>query len=143
MTNEQKKQFITAYLDASAARDFERMASFLTEDFTLWMVLSARENGMPSPLGGRQQFLDFVANLHRRPDMWKVSRYVTSQFLFDEDSVAVRLRSLGEFPSGLVYDNEYVFIYRFVDDKICEMREFTDVAYINILREKATAGSKA
>jgi ketosteroid isomerase-like protein len=59
------------------------------------------------------------------------------QFLFDESSVAVRLRSIGEFSNGYPYDNEYVFIYEFVGEKICAIREFTDVAYIRILSEKA------
>jgi ketosteroid isomerase-like protein len=142
VTNDEKKRVITDYLEASARRDFERMAAFLTEDFTLWMVLSARERGMPSPLAGREAFFDFARKLRERPDMWKVRSYTPLQFLFDEeDSVAVRLRTLGDFPSGAVYDNEYVFIYRFRGERICEMREFTDVAYIDMLRRKATAGA--
>jgi ketosteroid isomerase-like protein len=120
MTNEEKKQVITGYLEASARRDFERMAAFLTEDFTLWMVLSARERGLPSPLAGREAYFGFARKLRERPDMWKVRSYTPLQFL---------------------YDNEYVFIYRFRGERICEMREFTDVAYIDMLRRKATAGA--
>jgi ketosteroid isomerase-like protein len=138
MTNDEKKRIVTAYLEASAARDLERMAALLTDDFTLWMVPSAREMGMPSPLVGRETFFEFVAGLSQRPDMWKVRETRPAQFLFGEDdSVAVRLRSIGDFASGYTYDNEYVFIYKLADGRICEMREFTDVAYINILRERA------
>ena len=36
--------------------------------------------------------------------MWKVREYQPAQFLFDEDSVAVRLRSLGAFANGFVYE---------------------------------------
>ena len=142
MTNDEKKRIIIAYLNASAARDLERMGALLTEDFTLWMVPSVGEMGMPNPLVGRGTFLDFVRGLAERTDMWTVREYQPAQFLFDEaDGVAVRVRSLGAFASGYVYDNEYVFIYKFAGGKICEMREFTDVAYINILRERA--GAKA
>jgi ketosteroid isomerase-like protein len=140
MTNDEKKRIVTAYLEASTARDFERMATLMTEDFTLWMVPSAREMGMPNPLVGRETFFEFVRGLSQRPDMWKVREVRPAQFLFDDEgSVAVRLRSIGAFASGYTYDNEYVFIYKLAGDRICEMREFTDVAYINILRERAGA----
>ena len=139
MTNDEKKKILTAYLQASAHRDVEEMASFLTEDFTLGMVPSAAEQGLPNPIVGRQTFLDFLRQLMARPDMWKPRESLPQQFLFDEDSVAVRVRNLGDFPSGLVYDNEYVFIYKLRGDKICEMREFTDAAYIYSLRQKAAA----
>jgi ketosteroid isomerase-like protein len=42
-----------------------------------------------------------------------------------------------EFPNGAACDNEYVFIFKFEGGKISEMREFTDVAYIDILRRRA------
>jgi ketosteroid isomerase-like protein len=136
MTQEQRRRIVSDYLDASARQDYDRMGGHLTEDFTLWMVPSARA---ASPLEGRDTFLDFVKTLHKRPDMWKIRTLTPRQFLFDEDSVAVRVHSLGDFPSGVIYDNEYVFIYKFAGERICEMREFTDAGYIASLRQKAIA----
>jgi ketosteroid isomerase-like protein len=139
MTNEEKQKVVTDYLQASLARDPEQMGKHLTEDFTVWLAPSAREQGFAAKLESRAQFFDLIGKLRERPDMWKVRQFLPQQFLFSDDSVAVRVRSVGDFPSGFVYDNEYVFIYRLRDGKICEMREFTDVAYINSLRKQAMA----
>jgi ketosteroid isomerase-like protein len=139
VTNEQKRKVIADYLDATIKMDIEWIGSFLTEDFTIWFVPSARQHGLPIPLVGRQRFMDFVRELQGRPGMWQPRSFTPQQFLFDADSVAVRVRLVGEFPSGLAYDNEYVFIYRFAGDKIAEMREFTDAAYIASLVQQAAA----
>jgi ketosteroid isomerase-like protein len=143
MTNDEKKAIITRYLDASVVRDFAGMREVLTEDFQLWMILSAAELGLPNPMRGREAFLQFVSGLSERPGGWKTREYTAHQFLYDGDSVAVRLRMLGDFPSGFVYDNEYVFIFKLAGDKICEMREFTDLAYIESLRRRAAAHAQA
>jgi ketosteroid isomerase-like protein len=146
MDNTQKKRIVMGYFEAAASRDLDRMISFLTDDFTLWMAPSAREQGLPIPLVGRERFVEFLQALRGRSDMWKVREQIPAQFLYDEDSAAVRVRSIGEFPNGAVYDNEYVFIFnifKFEGGKISEMREFTDVAYIDILRRRAAATSSA
>lgn len=139
MINDQRRRIVTNYLDATVRLDFDALGSYLTEDFVLWMVPSARDHGMPIPLVGRERFIDFVRALQARPGMWAIRAFAAQQFLFDEHSVAVRVRLIGEFASGFPYDNEYVFIYRFAGEKICEMREFTDTAYIAKLTSKAQA----
>jgi ketosteroid isomerase-like protein len=142
MTDDHKKQIVLEYLAASLDQDIDQMGSFLTEDFRFFTAPSARENGTPWLIDGRQAYLDFVRNVRKRSKKWRVREYRPSQFLFDESAVAVRLRSIGEFSNGFVYDNEYVFIYSFRGEKICEIREFTDVAYIRILSERAEGRSR-
>jgi ketosteroid isomerase-like protein len=137
MDNEEKRRIVMGYFEAAASRDLDCMISFLTSDFTLWMAPSAREQGLPIPLVGRERFVEFLQTLRSRSDMWAVREQIPAQFLYSEDSAAVRVRSIGEFPNGAVYDNEYVFIFKFEGGKISEMREFTDVAYIDILRRRA------
>jgi hypothetical protein len=56
MTNDRKKQIILEYLAASVAQDIDRMGSFLTEDFQFFMAASARESGLPWPIGGRKTY---------------------------------------------------------------------------------------
>lgn len=137
MTNAEQQTIADAYLDATVRHDIDALRALMTEDFTLWMVPSARDHGMPVPMRGREAFLKFVGQLHDRPTMWKPRAYKPQEFLFSEDSVAVRVRLIGDYPSGLEYDNEYVFIYRFDGDRICEMREFTDTMFIAGLAKKA------
>jgi ketosteroid isomerase-like protein len=38
------------------------------------------------------------------------------------------VRSLGQFATGIRYENEHVFIYRFAGGQLFEAREFTDVS---------------
>lgn len=139
MDTETRKQVVTRYLNASAKRDFGAMAELLTEGFTLWMVPSVAEHGMPIPLAGRDAFFDFVGKLQAQPSKWKVETSTPLEFFFNTDSAAVRVRNVGKYASGFVYDNEYVFIFRFEGERIAEMREFTDTRYIASLTEKAMA----
>ena len=139
LDNEIRKQVVTDYLNATAKRDFDRMAELLTEDFTLWMVTSVKDLGMPYPLVGRDAFFAFVRELSSRPGKWQVETSTPLEIFFNETSAAVRVRNVGKYATGFVYDNEYVFIYRFEGDRIAEMREFTDTRYIANLTEKAMA----
>jgi ketosteroid isomerase-like protein len=61
---------------------------------------------------------------------WKPRSFAPLDFYFDGDTVAVHLRHIGDMPDGVVYDNDYLFIYTFDGDKIAEMWEFTDTAYV-------------
>jgi ketosteroid isomerase-like protein len=137
--NETRRQVVTRYLNAAAKRDFDEMAELLTEDFTLWMVISAKERGMPYPLVGRDAFFAFIRELEKSSAKWTVETSTPLQMFFSETSVAARVRNVGRYRSGFVYDNEYVFIYRFDGDRIAEMREFTDTRYIANLTAKAMA----
>ena len=137
LSNAQKQKIIEDYLAATARLDIERAGAFLSEDFTVWFVPSARAQGLPITLKGRAAFIDFVRNLQGQPGKWKIRTITPLQFFFSDDGAAVRVRNVGDFPGGGVYDNEYVFLYRFSGDKISEMREFTDTAYIGMLRSQA------
>jgi ketosteroid isomerase-like protein len=140
MDRERRKAAVTAYMQASAMRDFEALRRMLPEDFRVFMTMSVKDAGLPFPLEGREAFIDFLAEQQKRPTRWKVESSTPLEFFFDDaDSVAVRARIVGAYPSGFPYDNEYVFILRFEGEVIVELREFTDTRYIASLTEKAAA----
>lgn len=140
MTNEEKKQVLAAYWDATIKGDVDALRAVLADDVTIWLVPSARDHGLPIPLLGRDVFLDLFRNLQHRSSMWKTHTMKPLQFLFDdEDGVAMRLRLIGKFESGFVYDNEYMFVFKVADGKVKEMREFTDTVYINKLIKQAAS----
>lgn len=137
MTNQDRQRIVEQYLDVTIKHDFAGMRALMSEDFTIWMVPSAVDHGIPVPLEGRENFLEFAGRLSSGGTMWEPRGHKIEQFLFSEDSVAVRVRLIGDFANGDIYDNEYVFIYRFAGDRICEMREFTDTMFIDKLFRKA------
>ena len=137
MTNEDRRQIVEQYLNLTIKHDFAALRGLMSEDFTIWMVPSAADHGIPIPLQGRENFLDFATRLNSGGTFWTPRGLELEQMLFSEDSVAARVRLIGDFPNGDPYDNEYVFIYKFAGDKICEMREFTDTMFIDKLFRKA------
>jgi ketosteroid isomerase-like protein len=144
MIDDKRKKILLDYLDATVARDLDRIGSLLADDVKIWLPPSAEKHGLPRPLEGRENFLGLVRALHGgqlgdRP--FFTPRSMTPfRFLVADDTVAVHLRTLGDMPNGAVYDNQYVFLYTFVGDKIAEIREFTDTSFINdFLEENAGA----
>lgn len=137
MTNEQRQRIVEQYIEATVRQDFATKRKIMSEDFALYMVPSAGDHGIENPVRGREKYLGFAENLTTSDTMWKPRDHKIEQFLFGEDSVAVRLRLIGDFPNGDIYDNEYVFIYGFDGDKISEMREFTDTMFIDKLFRQA------
>ena len=131
MTNDTRRKRINEYLAATVAGDVDRVGSFFTGDCRVWLVPSAQKHGLPRPLEGRQAFLDLVARMSDSPAHWKARSFTVQRLFSDGDAVAAYLRLVGDMPNGAVYDNEYVFLLTFEGDRICEMREFTDAAFIN------------
>jgi ketosteroid isomerase-like protein len=111
--------------------DLPRIATFLTDDCTVWFPPSAATQGIPRPLKGREAYLELVRGLQQRSDFFKVRSFELRRIFSDGDAVAVYLRYLGDMPNGAVYDNDYVFLYTFEGDKIAEIREFTDTSFID------------
>ena len=131
MTDDKRRTLIDDYLTATVAGDVSLIGSFFTDDCRVWLVPSAQKHGLPRPLEGRQAFLDLVERMSDSPAHWKARSFTAQRLFFDGDAVAAHLRLVGDMPNGAVYDNEYVFLLTFDGDKICEMREFTDAAFIN------------
>jgi ketosteroid isomerase-like protein len=134
---DEKRKILIDLLDATFAKDYDRIGAMLTEDFAIWMAPSARKHGIPIPLEGRANFLNFNRKVQDIPGMWKPHSYEVKRIYFDGDHAALWVRFLGEFEGGAPYDNEYVFTFRFVGDKIAEKREFVDTAYIDHQRDAA------
>ena len=137
MTNEEIASLLDAYMSATVRRDVDAIAGFLDPDFTLWMVPSASDHGIENPLSGRQRYLDFITELHRRPTMWTATGFRIEDIFYGIDAAAIRVRLMGTYASGFEYNNEYVFTFRFRNGKVLEKREFVDTAYIHSLNRKA------
>jgi ketosteroid isomerase-like protein len=130
-THDSRQQIITDYLTATIDRDVDRVGSFLTDDCRVWLPPSAAKLGLPRPLEGREAFLDLVRAMLDSSAHWVPRSLTPYRFLFGGDTVGAHLRLLGDMPNGGLYDNDYVFLFTFSGEKISEIREFTDTAFIN------------
>jgi ketosteroid isomerase-like protein len=142
VTDESRRQILLDYFGATVDVDLDRIGSFFTEDCVVWLVPSAVKHGLPRPLVGRDAFVDLVRTMQSDGRSWKPRAFLPQQMFFDDDTVAVHVRHIGDMPNGSVYDNEYVFICTFEGDRIAVMREFTDTAFIgDFLAENAMEAS--
>ena len=142
-TIEEKRKILTDFTAASISHDVDAIGAAITEDFTIYVAPSARKRGFEIPLRGRDKYLGFIRNIGNVPGMWRPSGFEIKKIYFDGDDAALWVRFQGDFEGGYPYDNEYVFTYRFVGDKIAEKREFVDTAYIDEQREAAAKHAKA
>ena len=118
---------ITEYLAATVAGDPTGVGACFTEDCRIWLVPSVAKRGVPRPIVGREAWAAFVG----RPRRWHTRSFTPLRLYGDGDGVAAHLRLVGDLPSGAIYDNEYLFLFTFDGDRICELREFTDTAFIH------------
>ena len=130
--DDRRKQVIEEYLSSSIGEgDPDRAASYFTEDCEIWLVPSVEALGMERPMRGRQAWADFIRGFIGSPGTWRTRSATVERFYVDGDDIAAHLRLVGDMPNGAVYDNEYVFLFRFEGDRISSFREFTDTAFIN------------
>jgi ketosteroid isomerase-like protein len=127
----QMKQSILDYYAATIDGDVARMKSLFTEDVQIWMPPSAAKRGLPIPLVGLDQFMEFSRQLQKSGEFWRPTEWTPHAFLFDGNAAAVHVTLDGITPSGALYKNDYMFLYRFAGERIAEVREFVDTAWIN------------
>ena len=141
-TDEARRRLITDYLEATLVADLTLVGACLTDDCLVWLPKSAESAGFVRPLRGRGAFVDLVKRMHESDAHWRPRSLTPQRFFFADDGVAVHLRLIGAMPNGAVYDNDYVFVYLFHGDRICEIREFTDTAYIGefLAQNQASSG---
>jgi ketosteroid isomerase-like protein len=132
MGSADRKQLILDYYAATIDGDLDRIAQAFTDDVRIWMPRSAAKRGLPIPLVGRDNFLDLSRRLIAEgSEFWRPTKWAPHVFLIEGDKVAVHVTHEGVMPDGRVYNNDYMFLYTFAGDQICELREFVDTAWIN------------
>ena len=141
MSTAARKQRILDYYAATIDGDLERIADCFTDDVCIWMPPSAAKRGLPVPLVGREAFLELSRQLLSGSEFWKPTRWTPHVFLVDGDRVAVHATHEGVMPGGEVYENDYMFLYTFAGDRIAELREFVDTAWINDFLESTPAAT--
>jgi ketosteroid isomerase-like protein len=125
------KQSILDYYAATIDGDIGRMKTLFTDDVRIWMPPSAAKRGLPRPLVGLDQFMELSRQLQKGGEFWRPTAWTPHAFLFDDDAVAVRVTMNGVMPNGVEYENDYMFVYRFAGNRIAELWEFVDTAWIN------------
>jgi ketosteroid isomerase-like protein len=122
-----QKDLAIKLLEAIAQRDRNTVSSCLTSDVVWWVPQSAGELGLDRPLVGREATLGLLCGESR----YEVGtmEWTHHHVLADDDTVAVHASLRARTKAGVSYQNNYVMIYRFRDNRIAEGWEHTDTAY--------------
>jgi ketosteroid isomerase-like protein len=120
---------IREFLNAVNGRRYDEVELFLAEDVRWWFAQSAVDHGLiPSRCAeDRRTVLDYIG---RAPTNYRRNELTLLHLLEDGPMVAAHVLGEGQTHAGKDHSNEYIFMFRFADDKIAEVWEFVDTAYI-------------
>jgi ketosteroid isomerase-like protein len=105
------------------ASDAAQMLAGYTED----MVLELPYGSPPKRIEGRQAALDYLSEGLKAFELHLTIDEVHPSL--DPDELVVEFSGSGSFrPTGAVYENRYIAVYRFRDGQICHQREYYNPA---------------
>ena len=127
------KDNAVAYIGAMFGGDVARMSANTTQDFRWWFPPSGVKNhGLPSPLAGRDNAAKTLFELGGGSARDRSHTKVDVIHAVSEgDMVVLHLHVHARNRHGVPYDNRYVFIFRFDNDLIADVWEFTDTTFAN------------
>ena len=123
------------FLEALAAVDITTMRSLFTDDVRLHVKPSTREwAGIPAVVAGGDAVSALFAAHHGANDEHAVWRPGTTTWAHEvlvgeNDHVVVQTQRHSVTADGADYDNAYVWVFRFVGERIDEIWEHLDTAY--------------
>lgn len=82
-----------------------------------------------SPISKNQTLEDFASQLDKfNPQVRLPFEVMIERITSQEDRTVAECASKIEFNNGHVYRNQYSYVFTFRDDRIAELREYTDTA---------------
>lgn len=127
--SQSSKDIVLAAWRTFATRDAARIEACFTED-AVWLM--PPRNATAVALGlehidrlDRGQIANFIANDFGRLFTADVNVDFIAVYS-EDDAVIVEQRTRATLANGVKYDNDYCFIFKLRDGRICRMREYMD-----------------
>jgi ketosteroid isomerase-like protein len=117
-----KQAIVEEFREALDARDFERAFRHTVAE-PVWRVFASEYKGRD----GIERVMGYSDQLYQRDTLHKEIQSVTA----DDERVVVRNIMRGKTKTGRDYENYYVLVYEFDDDKIAVIWEYLDKDYTN------------
>jgi ketosteroid isomerase-like protein len=128
-----KQSTAVEYIGAMFGGDVARMTASTTEDFRWWFPPSGVKNhGLPNPLAGRANAANTLFKLGGGSARDRSHTKLEVIHLVAEGAMVVlHLLVRAMNAHGVPFENRYVFIFRFEDNLIADVWEFTDTSFAN------------
>lgn len=124
--SEDNKKLMQEIFAGFAARDGKLFFDSMADDVR-WTNIGS--NSWSRTFTGRESIArDLLGPL--RVQLTQRSRTVAHRFVADGEYVVVEARGDNVTKAGARYDNEYCFVFRWIDGKIKEIKEYSDTALI-------------
>ncbi len=120
MSIEENKATVSAFLDAMSRGDTEYIINAYADDGMLWTMGNTLISGQYDKVAVKQ-FADSIYEAFPDGLVFAVHGMVA-----EDDKVAVEATSRGEHGSGVIYSNDYHFLFTLRDGKILQMKEYMD-----------------
>jgi ketosteroid isomerase-like protein len=122
---ERNKNTIRQFFDAFVNGRNQEMYAFLTDDATWWVNGKSEFGGPIEKAAWFAQIISVFAKAKSPLGLEIVSMTA------EEDRVSLEARSQVFFEKiKFNYENEYHFLFRLRDDRICSVREYLDTEYV-------------
>ena len=123
------RDLVTDFLNGMVTRDRQLLTRALAED-VVWHVPPASFPQFSKQHDGREACLTLIADAGPTMFIEGTQRIAIMNLLVDGDQAAVQFRMTGRMPGDIDYDNQYAFFFRCAGDRIVEVWENIDTAYV-------------
>ncbi len=127
MSVEDNKRLVREFCANFATSNADGLIDGMTENATWWV------NGKPhlSSSAGTKTKAEAETMLRNMLNVYVDGLdMVITNMIGEGDGVAAEVRSHATTKSGKTYENEYFFLFRFRNEKISEVREYTDLMHV-------------
>jgi len=134
------QQLIREHFAAKDRLDREALEAGFTADAKWWVPLSGEQRGLAvRPITGGPRLAEILTTLSLK--LYERHRSWTIEFLVADENIGAAQVNLSArlAASGELYENVYVYFFRFSGGKIAEMWEHLDTAYAFALFDGASS----
>jgi len=125
MNIEENKGFARKFLDALSRGDWDFVEDAYAEDVVIWTPGTMPFSGIHTK-DGVADVKAWLTGVF--PDGLK---FTVKSMTAEGDRVAIEAESYGKHVNGKIYNNQYHFLMKIRDGKICELKEYMDTMHAN------------
>ena len=128
MSTEAHKRRVRDFFEATTKRDRSALEAMFTEDVA-WQIPQSAPAPFAGTHRGRARVLELFLQGAEGLFLEGTHTIDIELLLAEDDKVAAEVKMRAQTTKGRDYENQYVFLFRFVDGRIAEFREHLDTRY--------------
>jgi ketosteroid isomerase-like protein len=131
MAESKNKQIAREFMESLEKDRIERTRAIIADDIVWHLAQSIKKVlGFPDAIRGADAVIKWLnglnTSLYKRDEN---KRFIIHDLIEEGDKIAVVWRLMTETPAGKPYTNDYIYLCRIANDRVCEVTTYNDTAH--------------